>query len=128
MAARVADVEQGDDEDGNQACFINVTGQRARRVQVDSAWAVDLGDALNERNDDEWLFCPKRDGAGKNLVTNFVARGGSRGIRPNTQRMRATYLVNHLEHGTPVVELMRIAGVQSLDALARYVRFAGEAA
>jgi hypothetical protein len=36
--------------------------------------------------------------------------------------MRATYLVNHIEDGTPVVELMRIAGVQSLDALAGYVR------
>jgi hypothetical protein len=128
MAARVANVEQGEDELGNMAYFINVTGQRARRVQVDSAWTGDLSVTVDERSHDEWLFCPKRDGAGKNLITNFVARGGSHGIRPNTQRMRATYLVNHLEHGTPVIELMRIAGVQSLDALARYVQFVGEAA
>jgi hypothetical protein len=33
--------------------------------------------------------------------------------------MRATYLVKHIEAGDSVTELMRIAGAQSLDALAR---------
>jgi hypothetical protein len=71
----------------------------------------------------DWLFSPKWAGAGKNLISNFVAPGPDVGLRPQTQRLRATYLVRRIQSGDSVVELMRIADVQSLDALARYARF-----
>ena len=81
--------------------------------------------AWEPRQKAKWLFAPAREGAGKNLISNFVVRGGSAGLRPNTQRMRATYLVRHIAAGDSVTQMMEIAGVKSLDALARYVRFVG---
>jgi integrase len=105
--------------------FVHVKGLRARRVLVDHAYSKFVVAAWEARQKSKWLFAPGRNGAGKNLISNFVARGPDAGLRPNTQRMRATYLVKHIAAGDSVTELMRIAGVQSLDALARYVRFVG---
>ena len=61
-----------------------------------------------------FAFAPKREAAGKNLVSNFVARSEGEGIRPNAQRIRATWVVDHLQSGTPVLNLMELAGVRSL--------------
>jgi integrase len=116
---RVSDVER--DSDGS--VHVSVTSGRYRRVQVDEQWRSEVDFALEYGSADDLFFCPKRKGTGKNLISNFIARGSDVGLRPNTQRMRATYLVKHIEAGDSVKELMRIAGVQSLDALARYVRF-----
>jgi hypothetical protein len=127
VAARPGDIEEGVDGSGRVAYFVNATGARARRVQLDGTWAVEAVEVSAARASAEWLFAPKRKGTGKNLISNFIARGPDTGLRPNTQRMRATYLVKHIEAGDSVTELMRVAGVQSLDALARYVRFVGGA-
>lgn len=59
---------------------------------------------MPERDGAEWLFCPKRKGTGKNLISNFIARGPDTGLRPTTQRMRAAYLVQHIEAGDSVKE------------------------
>ena len=104
---------------------VSVQGDRSRRVVVDAAYAKFVLAAWEPRQKARWLFAPAREGAGKNLISNFVARGASDGLRPNTQRMRATYLVRHIAAGDSVTQLMEIAGVKSLDALARYVRFVG---
>jgi len=61
-----------------------------------------------------FAFAPKREAAGKNLVSNFVARSEGEGIRANAQRIRATWVVDHLQSGTPVLNLMELAGVRSL--------------
>jgi integrase len=103
--------------------YVFVSGERQRQVRIDEQWEPLIALALESRRDEVYLFRPKRKGAGKNLISNFIARGPDVGLRPNTQRMRATYLVKHIEGGDSVSELIRIAGVQSLDALARYVRF-----
>jgi hypothetical protein len=75
------------------------------------------------RAHDEWLFGPNRKGNGKSLISNFTVRGPDVGLRLQPQRMRSTYLVRHIQAGDSVVELLRIAGVQSLEELARYLRF-----
>ena len=71
---------------------------------------------------DDALF---RDGVAwhKNIVTNFVTTSTPDGIPPSAQRMRATWLVEHLTAGTPMQDLLAAAGLQSMDALVRYERF-----
>lgn len=59
----------------------------------------------------------------KNVVTVFVARSVGVGLRPSTQRMRATWLVQHMAMGTPMQDLLSAAGLASMDALVRYERF-----
>jgi hypothetical protein len=94
-------------------------------VATDKAWEFDAAVLRDERTHADWLFSAKRAVAGKNLISNCIARGPDVGLRPQAQRLRATYLVKHIEAGDSVKALMRIAGMASLDALARYVRFVG---
>lgn len=59
----------------------------------------------------------------KNMVTNFVATSLPDGMPPTVQRMRSTWLVEHLTVGTPMQDLLAAAGLRSMDALVRYERF-----
>jgi hypothetical protein len=58
-----------------------------------------------------------------NAITNFVNRGYSGGLRPSSQRMRATWIVCHLNARTPLNVLSTAAGLESIDALARFQPF-----
>jgi hypothetical protein len=122
MTVTPADIEFETNDAGPESS-VNVAGTRARRVLIDKDWNDSVVRAWQAHQNQALVFCPDRKGAGKNLITNFIARGGDVGLRPNTQRIRASYLVTHINAGDSVTTLIRIAGVKSLDALARYVRF-----
>ena len=72
------------------------------------------GEALLFRPDVAWH---------KNIISNFVSTSMPDGIPPSVQRMRSTWLVEHLTAGTPMQDLLAAAGLQSMDALVRYERF-----
>ena len=72
---------------------------------------------------EDWTFYPDRIAGGKNMVTNFLTRHPSNHIRPNVQRMRATWIVRQLIVGAPAVQLIRDAGVRSMTALSRFAPF-----
>lgn len=94
-----------------------------RVVPVLGEWTDELGIAARRATDKEaTLFRPGASWS-KNVVTVFVGRSLGSGIRPSTQRMRATWLVHHLSIGTPMQDLLSAAGLQSMDALVRYERF-----
>jgi len=80
--------------------------------------ALDGLDAL------EWAFCQGRKHVSRNLVSNFVARTKSATVGPNSQRMRATWIVAQLEVSTNPAALLDQAGVATLSALDRYLPFA----
>lgn len=107
------------DSDG---VLIQVIGKRPRIVPVLVEWEQTIIDALDGADPNRFLFRPGRTKTTKNLVDVFFkAQGGPH--RPSTHRLRATWIVRHLAARTPVIPLMRAAGVESLDALTRYLRF-----
>lgn len=73
-----------------------------------------------------FLFRPTREKTHKNLIGNFVDKTGPGRVRANAQRMRSTWIVTHLTAGTPVKALVEAAGVDSLEALTRFLRFVPE--
>ena len=99
-----------------------VRGDRARRVPVTRAWE----DGLRTQNvADSPLFREGQSGENPNLISDFVSR--SRGkIALQARRMRATWIVAHLDAGTPTVDLLLAAGVKTLEAFDRFVPFADE--
>lgn len=99
--------------------WVRVSG---RDVPVLDDWADELEALALRSARDETLFRPGVAWS-KNVITVFVARSFASGIRPSTQRMRATWLVHHLSTGTPMQDLLAAAGLQSMDALVRYERF-----
>ncbi|CAN7228945.1 hypothetical protein LJR186_000858 [Microbacterium foliorum] len=102
------------------ARWIRVSG---REVPVLDDWADELATLAHRVSDTTaTLFRPGTSWS-KNVVTVFVARAFASGMRPSTQRMRATWLVHHLSIGTPMQDPLAAAGLQSMDALVRYERF-----
>jgi len=96
---------------------------RARRVPVLREWESALRGPADTDNWSTHAFRPGRTTANENLITDFVSRSRGR-VHVNARRMRATWIVRHLDLGTPPIALLRAAGVHSLDAIDRYVRFA----
>ncbi|WP_123955388.1 site-specific integrase [Frondihabitans sp. 762G35] len=84
---------------------------------------ADIVPDLNPATPDAFAFRPGRRLAYVNAISNFVARSRTLGLHPQSQRMRATWIVRHLDAGTPLRVLTKAAGLESLDALARFERF-----
>ncbi len=103
--------------------LIAVPGRRARLVPVLADWEGSLVEAARSVAPDRPLFGQRRTTGNKNCVSNFVGKSSGVGPKPSVQRLRATWIVHHLAVRTPVVPFMAAAGVQSLEALTRYLRF-----
>jgi len=116
---RVADIQVDD-----LGALVNVTGSRARSVPVLREWEAALIERVASMDPGRYAFRENHTTFYPNLVSNFVDRGHPTRVRLTTQRLRATWIVHHLDAGTPVVALMEGAGVESLEALTRYTRFA----
>ncbi len=107
--------------EGNDVVLL-VHGARERSVVMVRRWAHEII-PNNDGDPDGFLFRPDRETSWRNVVSNFVSRL-PKDIRPQPQRLRATWIVAHLNAGTNVITLMRAAGVDSLEAFTRYTGFA----
>lgn len=115
-AARVRDLSF--DREG---VSVIVSGERDRVVPVFGRWELLLV-AQASRPVDEFLFRPRREGAWPNLISNFVTQSPG-AVRPQTQRMRSTWIVEHLNAWVPPALILEASGIESLDALARFMRY-----
>jgi len=114
--ALVGDVEVADDY-----VLIHVTGERARTIAVFDDWTTSLRKAVAATDPGQLLFRPNREGIHRNVVDRFLQGTNGYGIRPTPQRLRVTWLVRHLELGTPVRLLLAISGLKTLSSVIRYV-------
>lgn len=103
-----------------QGVQVRVCGARARVVEMVGVWAERMRPHVE--NGSEYVFRPGRTKSWPNIITSFAGRS-DREVRPQTQRMRATWIVRHLEARTHVVTLMDAAGVASLEAFTRFMGF-----
>lgn len=119
IALRRGDVSVGETTD------VSVAGAVPRVVPMLSDWAEELGHRLTYLGTDGWVFRSEQRGGNINLITDFISRTGPH-VPLQTRRMRATWLIHHLEAGTPLKTLLRIAGLQSAEALDRVLPFVAE--
>jgi hypothetical protein len=127
-AAEVGEVQARHLHCDDNGVLVEVVGKRARLVPVLAEWEPVLVDVADTAmRPDLYVFRPRRDKNHRNLVGNFVDKTNLGRVRPNLQRMRATWIVTHLAAGSPVKALVAAAGVDSLEALTRYLRFVPDA-
>lgn len=119
--ARADDARQVDD-----TIDIRVQGARARTVPMIARWAHELAPVLEHRRPGAYIFRPDRSGVSPNFISNFVGRGSAADVRPQSQRMRTTWVVEHLNNDTNIRLLVRMAGVESLSSFTRYLEFVSE--
>ncbi|OII21858.1 hypothetical protein BIV01_17705 [Curtobacterium sp. MCBA15_013] len=99
------------------------SGSGARAVPVSKEWDAGLRTRIEFMHGQGWAFRAEQRGNNVNLVTDFISRTAPP-MEIQTRRMRATWIVSHLEAGTPLKTLLRIAGLQSAEALDRLLPFA----
>ncbi|MEB0265861.1 hypothetical protein [Cryobacterium sp. 10I5] len=106
--------------------LLQINGEGPRAVPVLRDWEQVLVDRTRALGPERFVFRENHGAYYPNLIANFIDRSQVVGVKPQSQRLRATWIVRHLEAATPVVPLMRAAGIESLEALTRYVRFVRE--
>jgi len=105
--------------------IVNVTGRRPRQVPVLAEWEGDLLDVVRETTPGSFVFGQNRTTRQKNAVSNFLSKTTGT-HKPNSQRLRATWIVHHLSVATPVKALLGAAGVESFEAFTRFIPFVPE--
>jgi hypothetical protein len=110
------------DDDG---VLLEVPGPRARIVPVLATWEDSLiaFATAPPLKKDQYLFRPQRATAAENTVCNFVDKTRPGPLKPTPQRMRVTWIVTHLQAGSPLKPLLMAAGLDSLEALTRYLAY-----
>ena len=101
---------------------VRIRGARARSVVVLASWEAHLAFAANATGAAN-LFRGGRSTDNPNLITDFISRSRGR-VQLQARRMRTTWLVHHLNAGTPAVILVAAAGMKSLAALDRFMPYA----
>lgn len=119
-------VRAGDVQFDDHGAVVALTGDRARSVPVLSSWVPYLRSSGEAASAGDFLFRPGSRGHDWSLITNFVLQGAHIGVRPQTQRMRSTWIVHHLTRGTFPVQLVRAAGVSTFESLSRFAAFVPE--
>lgn len=122
IGSEIARAHVGDIQLAVNGVTIAVRGPRARTVPVLSEWDAALSMALQTEPADAWLFREGRDALNHNLVTDFVTRHPAQ-VPLQARKMRATWLVHHLNTGAPLVALLKAAGLENAEGLDRLLRF-----
>ena len=105
QAIKVRDVSE--DEFG-----LLVTVRRdGRSVSVLAVWDEFVRDAIRDRDPDEKIFPQPR---------TQIHKKNEKVIRPTPRRLRATWLVDHLNHRVPMNALLLAAGLTSMDHFIGY--------
>jgi hypothetical protein len=122
-AGEIADIQGASISIDAQGVRLIVLATRPRTVQVRREWEEPLIEHARSAKPTEFLIRPDRKASSRNFLSNLVDRSAGPEFRPQSQRMRATWIVEHLTLGAPMGVLMDAAGVQSLEAFTRFMTF-----
>lgn len=94
-----------------------------RDVPVLAAWEQPIVDAVSMREPDGWLVGTRR-GENSNWINHFLAKTQPEaGRRPNVSRLRITWIVHHLNTGTPLGPLSVAAGLKTFRTIEKLLPF-----
>lgn len=115
LTARVRDLRVLDDG------MVAVEVQGARTVPVLEEWNDMLAPLVDE-DPARFVVRPGATFRGPGVMGEHLT--ASHGMTPSPQRMRATWLLRHVDAGTPLNNLLQAAGLTSSDFLRRVLPFA----
>lgn len=116
-AAEMAGVRRADVLHLPGGLSVNVTVGHPRTVPLLHDWEPLLHLALEEAGETDHLVGVTGEVSGGNYVGDFTTKSGG----PDSRRMRVTWLVTHLQFGTPLDLLLATAGNTTLDSFQRYL-------
>ena len=123
-ASEIGNCVAGDiDTSSANGVAVHVRGVRKRTVPVIQEWESGVAKRAAELGPETFLFRPNHVAHYPNLISNFISKGQPSEYAPQTQRLRATWIVRHLNAGSPMAPLMAAAGIDSLEAFTRFMQF-----
>lgn len=123
-AEEIVDVTIGDIEIDNGRVFVSVQGARSRRVPVRHAWARVLLRSIEERSTADLVFRgPHIEEYRPRIIQAFLTDHPSV-VRPTPSRLRAGWLIHHLDNGVPIQVLKELGGFATYHTLVRYLDLA----
>jgi len=94
-----------------------------RTIPLLAEWVKPAGFVIAERAADDWLFSGRREVHRTNRMNEFMIRSSGIGPRPVIARLRATWIVTHLQAGTPYDVLVEASGISSGRGFAKYIPY-----
>ena len=104
---------------------VHISGNRPRVVICSADWEDDLRAAVTGMVADDYLILTtNRPPIGNPWVSGEIRRMSAWDTHFTMERLRSTFIVNHLEAGTSPVHLLRMLGMHKWSAIERLVDFA----
>lgn len=122
QGSEIGQLERGDIILG-EGVTVHVRGVKPRDVPVLAEWEGALDRYVRAGPRERYVFRVGRQTAHRNAVTNFVEKHGGE-LQLQARRMRATWIVQHLNAGTPITLLLPAAGLSSAEGLDPFLRWA----
>lgn len=123
-ASEMRDLRVGAIHVDDEGVLVSVSGKRSRIVPVLAAWEQPLRDLRTQAPASHLAFGNERtQPTSRNAITNFVGRTKGVGLKPQSQRLRSTWIVTHLLHGTRVDYLSAASGLATTEMLDRFSMF-----
>jgi hypothetical protein len=106
------------------AVRVDVQGPRARTVVCLARWEDDLREAAESELIDYYVFVKdERATYAYHYLNRYVERAVNTGQAFNIERLRSSWIVIHLNAGTPVFALARALGLKSISTFKRFEGF-----
>lgn len=124
-AAEIVEVRLADIHQHENVVFVEVRGNRARRVPVRRAWARVLLRSIDGRVDGhERLFRgPRVEEYPPRIIQTFLTDHAAP-VRPTPAALRAAWLLHHINNHVPLQVLRDVAGFDHYESLVRYYEHA----
>lgn len=104
-----------------EGVLLNVPGDKPRQVPVLAEWENAVAEVAQAAwKPQMFLFRPKRVFREPRVLSDVVGKAPNRPFPVNVQRLRATWIITHLNAHTPVQALLDAAGLETLGALGRF--------
>ncbi|MHB1777968.1 MAG: hypothetical protein ACYCU7_18575 [Acidimicrobiales bacterium] len=124
VAGELARVKGSDVRVDRWGVHVHVAGEAPREVTVVEQWEAHVAIAAAAAVDG-LVMRPGHAQANKNVVADMVNHLAAQrsGPRLSIPRLRATWICEHLQRGTPLGVLVPAAGYRSVHALSRYLPY-----
>lgn len=121
-AGEINRLRAGDVRNQNGVVVTITNGESTRDVPMVRRWEPPFRHLLEGLRPHDYIFGRPKRAVSPNAISEFVV--GSRGtIKPNSYRMRSTWIVGRLAMGAHLPTLLQAAGLEGIDKLNEYISY-----